>query len=78
MYGGDGAWGELRLVWVKKVNGDESGMSRSIRVYRWCNKGRPEYFPVAGKWPELGWWWWPVGVGEKERERVECVCVCFK
>ena len=40
--------GAREWVLSEMVCGDESGMSRSIRLDGWCNRGWPENIPVAG------------------------------
>ena len=75
--GGGGAWRWHGVIWVKKIGGDESGTSRSTRLYGWCKWGWPEFIPVAGIWFGGGG---EGGAGEtrkREREVGEvCVCLC--
>ena len=41
-------------IWGETGCGDESGMSRSMSMDRWCICGWPENIPVTGISPEKG------------------------
>ena len=66
--GGLGRVGVFGAFSTKTGCGDESGMSRSMKIGRWCKLWWSEKSPVAGKLAGGGEGGRPV-VGVKERER---------